>query len=407
MTTTKLDIWIHGKSQSVRLPVHVANAFKAKASAFNITLGFAATTAQRDCNGTLAEAITEWVKGEAIHTTREAYIGAAVELMRPVFAGRGYPLPDNIRATIAFTSKGWSGKHRGECWVPDMAADGAVEIMVCITESETSEIVSILTHELAHAAQGRAATERAAKLKEGTKAQASMLKAASGHGKVWKEVAAAVDLVPVEKETKGGTKEDWTRAHGGDAWKVWAQPIIDQLGKCPHAALAKQVKKEAEEGKQTTRMLKLVHEDCDIAIDNSVTWRMSAKHIRDMVQVACPCCGKRIDNPHYEGAADEDDEAEPETDPENIYNRPSIRKSINEDLARVGKPVTRKQEAETVKARTKGVRLDGRSPVRKMLDDAAHESASVMDYANRLRDKAVATLNPTRQREIETRKRRT
>jgi hypothetical protein len=295
--TTKIDLWDGKRSISVRLPIHIDQAFRAKAVSLELSLMDAARAAQREHNGTLAEAITHWVCGEMLYTTRESWIGKAVEMMRPVFEERGYPLPANIRATIAFTSKGHRGKRRGECWAPEASADQGTEIMVCLRESDTTEIVSILTHELCHAAQNVVAETR------------NLPKLGTGHGKIWKEVAAKLDLEPIMQTNKAGNEvAKWEYAHGGDVWKAWAGPIIEALGKCPHAAIAAHVAKKAEEAKQSTRMLKFEHQGCAEADGEAYIWRASGKATAQKPQVSCPCCGERVDNPHYMGGTMEEDQ---------------------------------------------------------------------------------------------------
>lgn len=295
--TTKFDLWLDGRSTAVRLPVHIKTAFDAKCANLKLTAAAGAKTAQRECNGALAEAITKWVGDVPLHTTRELWTAALVEAARPVFAERGYPLPANIRATIAFTSQGWRGKRRGECWSPEASADGAVEIMVHLCETDPVRILNILTHELCHAAQGRLAGER------------GKPKQAGGHGRIWKEVAAALDLKPAMKtNAKGKEVEQWQYALGdaNGLWGAWAKPILEAAGAMPHAALAEFVKKEQDAAKQSTRMLKFVHEGCPAAEDAEYIWRASGKATADKAKVSCPCCGQRIDNPHYEGEEDEE-----------------------------------------------------------------------------------------------------
>jgi hypothetical protein len=296
--TTKFDILIAGRSTSVRLPNAILAAFKAKADSLKLAYGKAAQAAQREHNGMLAEAIIKWVGDVPLHTTRESYIGAAVELMRPVFEARGQKLPANIRATIAFTGKGWKGKARGQCWSDAMAADGATEIMVCLRETDTKRIINILTHELCHAVQFLNAKEDGKPIAKG-----------AGHGNTFRVVALAMDLEPTKKPTaKNPDRVVWDYALGGEAWATWAQPIIDALGVCPHAALAEAYAKKEAEAKQTTRMLKFTHEGCGATEDaGDYVWRASAKSVADKAKVWCPCCGSQVENPHFEGEVDDED----------------------------------------------------------------------------------------------------
>ena len=61
------------------------------------------------------------------YTSREAWLRAATNELRPHFASYGYTLPDNIRFAIAFTSGGKRGRE-GECWHPESSADNHFEI---------------------------------------------------------------------------------------------------------------------------------------------------------------------------------------------------------------------------------------------------------------------------------------
>jgi hypothetical protein len=284
---TKIDIRVHGKTHSFRIAIPVWKAFQAMAKANGNPLSAEAAIAQRGHNGSLVEAIEKHVGAVPIHTTRETWLMSLVEAMRPEFKKRGYPLPAKIRASIAFTSKGWRGKARGECWKPEASADSAVEIMVCLRERDPVRILNILTHELCHAAQGVLAMER------------GKPKLAGGHGRIWTEVSKAMDI----DVNKG------THALGdpNGAWGAWAKPLLELAGPMPHSAIAEFV---AKEKKQTTRMLKLEHEGCHG--DEATVWRMSSKHILDLPRVACPCCGERVPNPHYEGGEDADNEGEEE-----------------------------------------------------------------------------------------------
>lgn len=364
MTTeqsTKVDIWHNGRSHAVRLPVQIWTAFKALAADRDQTIGALASIAQREHNGTLAEAITAYVEKHSsdvvLYGTRETWIGKAVELMRPIFAERGHPLPEKIRATIAFTSKGWKGKTRGECWNDVMSADGATEVMICLRESDTTRIVNILCHELCHAAQFRRAKESGKPIEKG-----------AGHGKTFAVVAEALDLLPEHKtsEKTGKTRVVWDRALGDPAgkWGEWAQVIIDALGKCPHAAIAEAwAKKEAETPKQTTRMLKFEHENCPESEDGiSYVWRASSKSVADKPRVFCPCCGAHIPNPHHEDAGEEGETVESDK--------------------------TRKDSRTTVRKLDKVVPVIGKIGRKSVVQDMLDKAVADNDYvtARRLRD---------------------
>jgi hypothetical protein len=58
------------------------------------------------------------------HDTREGWLIAATNEMRPWFAEAGYTIPQTIRFAVAFPSAGARGKAIGECWQPEASEDG-------------------------------------------------------------------------------------------------------------------------------------------------------------------------------------------------------------------------------------------------------------------------------------------
>lgn len=366
-TTTKIDIWMHKKSHSVRLPVAVHSAFLDKAERGGLTIGQAAQEAQREHNGTLAEAITKWVGEVALYGNRELWCGALVEAMRPVFAERGFPLPEKIRASIAFTSTGWKGKARGECWSDHMSADGATEIMVHICETDTVRIANILTHELCHAAQFLAA--------KGNPKKAAKMKEKGGHGKDFRKIAEALDVTG-DPLVAGSEKMPHALGDPKGAWGSWALPLIEAAGPCPHSAIGEFVKKEKEEKKQESRMLKLDHSEEQGGC--GAVWRMSLTHIGDKPRLSCPCCGEHIENPHYEGEEMDDlDDIEGEEEAQARYDRHDYPERRG-TAAKIGKAVKKAVEARQGRKPLHGdnAKVYGRkSVVQEMLDEAAANSA--------------------------------
>lgn len=274
----KRDLWIDGKCKTIRIAPSIWQAFLDLAIARKIASNQLAKVAQRDHNGTLAQAIEAYVRQHSdrpvyLHANRESWLDQAIEAMRPVFASRGYPLPAKIRASVGFTSKGMRGKRIGECWSSGASADGHAEIFLDPSKNaDAVALVDVLTHELCHTvdhANGR-----------------------KGHTKTFKAIGAALDL-----EGKA------TCMAGGTAWRVWALPLIETLGPCPYGKLAEQMKAVK---KQTTRMLKLEcpDEDC------GAVWRMSAAHLASEGGsprvVRCPCCQERVANPLEEGGDEEE-----------------------------------------------------------------------------------------------------
>lgn len=86
------------------------------------------------------------------HETREGWLRAATHELRPYFASVGYPLPDNIRFAIAFTSTGRKGSRVGECWHSSNSADQFFEIFIRADLDDPIKVLSVLTKELMHTA---------------------------------------------------------------------------------------------------------------------------------------------------------------------------------------------------------------------------------------------------------------
>jgi hypothetical protein len=87
------------------------------------------------------------------HATREAWLAAAAELLAPMFARAGYPLPPSIKFGLGFTSKGTAGKDKllGECWHQDYQ-EGHAHIFISHFMDDPNQILGVLVHELCHAA---------------------------------------------------------------------------------------------------------------------------------------------------------------------------------------------------------------------------------------------------------------
>ena len=104
---------------------------------------------------------------------REAWLGMMTEqYIKPHFTAKGYTIPDNIRMSCAFTSKGATGKRIGECWSNESSQDSTFEIFIHPAIADSSRVADILIHELVHATVGLQA----------------------GHGKAFKQCAQSVGL---------------------------------------------------------------------------------------------------------------------------------------------------------------------------------------------------------------------
>jgi len=84
------------------------------------------------------------------HTTREGWLLAATNELRPHFADHGFILPDKIRHALAFTSTGKRGRMAGECWHAESSGDQHYEIYIRPDKDDPVEVLGVLVHELIH-----------------------------------------------------------------------------------------------------------------------------------------------------------------------------------------------------------------------------------------------------------------
>lgn len=174
------------------------------------------------------------------HPNREAWLMAFTILFRPRFQELGSPLPDKLRVSCSFPSRGGikqSGKATtiGQCWYPDHSADGTTEVFVSPTIADPVNVAEILVHELVHAALGPG----------------------HGHGKVFKRLALAV-----------GLEGKMTATYAGSRLRTDLAPMLRALGPYPHASLDA----TAAEKKQTTRLIKVTCSYCDYSVRVTRKW---------------------------------------------------------------------------------------------------------------------------------------
>jgi len=154
--------------------------------------------------------------------TREEWLNAAVVLFRPVFEKAGHPLPERIRASVAWPSAG--GLRRvptvGEHWHSSASRDGTHELFVSPRLEKPMDILATLAHELAHSA-----------LPEGT-----------GHRGKFPVLVRQLGLAGKPTST-----------HPSTTFKALVAPWIASLGPFPHAKLTA----TAPHTKQITRLIKV------------------------------------------------------------------------------------------------------------------------------------------------------
>ncbi|KWA10652.1 hypothetical protein [Burkholderia territorii] len=142
-------------------------------------------------------------QSESVKLNRETWLNSMAALMAPRFAELGHPLPP-FRVTVGWTSGGMHEAATGECWSPRASDDSRFEIFLSPRRADSVAVACTLAHELTHAAVGLDC----------------------GHKGAFATVARAL-----------GFEGKLTVAQQPPALVRWIQPMIDTLGKFPHAAL--------------------------------------------------------------------------------------------------------------------------------------------------------------------------
>ncbi len=85
------------------------------------------------------------------HCTREEWLQAAIEMIRPTFLSKGYRIPDDCQVSCGFASTGLRSHHIGQCWSRKSSSDGRNQIFISPALHDPLEVMDALVHELVHA----------------------------------------------------------------------------------------------------------------------------------------------------------------------------------------------------------------------------------------------------------------
>lgn len=136
---------------------------------------------------------------------RETWLNEMAALMAPRFEELGHPLP-KFRVSIGWPSGGKDAPVTGECWHDSVSADGHFEIFLNPGRADSLQVASTLAHELNHCASGFKC----------------------GHKGTFQDNALALGFArPLTQASKEVPEQ----------LAAWLQPMIDQLGPLPHAAI--------------------------------------------------------------------------------------------------------------------------------------------------------------------------
>lgn len=180
------------------------------------------------------------------HATREEWLTAAIDSLRPVFAGFN-TLPLNIRVTCGFPRNSSRTKALGECWPMQNSRDKVYEILISPTLDDPLRVFDVLIHELCHTLPG-----------------------CMNHGVTFGAACSHMGLVPATSSWK-------STVAGPDFFNRYAV-LIESLGSYPHAALDISDRKVAG-----TRLLKAICPHC------GYTARITEKWLARAMPTCTPC----------------------------------------------------------------------------------------------------------------------
>ena len=137
------------------------------------------------------------------HTTREAWLLAAVELLRPIFKEKQHIIPGNCQVSCGFASTG-SKHHIGQCWSRKSSVHDSNQIFISPALLDPVLVLDTLVHELVHAVDD----------------------CEHKHGKEFKKIAL-----------KMGMQGPMRSAGAGPELKAKLNALLEQLGPYPHGHL--------------------------------------------------------------------------------------------------------------------------------------------------------------------------
>lgn len=190
----------------------------------------------------------------AKYKQKEAWLNAALDrFVRKYFKNAGYDVPEQVRLSTGWPSRGAFGKHRviGQAWSNKASADNTHEIIISIYLDDPVKVLGVLIHEVIHVTIGND----------------------KGHGKAFVDCMKKVGLCGKP-----------TATDESDELKATLAKWVDKLGLYPHAKLDGMNQK-----KQSTRLIKLECGECGCKIRTTQKWLDEHG-----VEWDCPCGGKLV-----------------------------------------------------------------------------------------------------------------
>ena len=191
------------------------------------------------------------------YSTREAWLVAAIEQLRPLFEEHGAEIPA-VRVSVGWP--GGRGKKNGvigQCWHGAAAADGVAQVFVSPVLDDGLRVLDVLAHELIHAIHGPGV----------------------GHKGAFAKLAKAI-----------GLEGKMTATVAGETLAGHLGILLSKLGAYPHAALAQGDEGAVGPKEQGTRMIKA---ECPHGTGYKV--RMTRQWIDEVGAPICPCHGDTME----------------------------------------------------------------------------------------------------------------
>ena len=138
------------------------------------------------------------------HTTREAWLLAAVDLLRPIFLAKNHVIPTHVMVSCGFASSGTRSHHIGQCWPRHSSSNEQNQIFISPALHDSVEVLDTLVHELVHAVDD----------------------CSHKHGKEFKKMALSL-----------GLKGPMRSASAGPELKERLGQLVQRLGPYPHGRL--------------------------------------------------------------------------------------------------------------------------------------------------------------------------
>lgn len=199
----------------------------------------------------------------AKYATREEWLTAAIEALRPRFELIGATIPA-VRVSVGWPGgRGRKNTTIGQCWASSASSDNVAQVFISPvldaavgtpktdTTPGTEGVLDVLVHELVHAVDDNK----------------------SGHKGEFTKLAKSLGLVGKMTATTAGPE---LTAHLNE--------LVDELGAYPHAAIIAGAEGADGPAKQGTRMLKV-----ECTEGSGYVVRMTRKWIDEYGTPSCPC----------------------------------------------------------------------------------------------------------------------